>query len=97
MWRVQAFPDLVFEFLPRYQSFQIELKDAEVEGALVAQRSRELTFDVAGGGQRHGKRRRWSDRLSRGSTACSAVPTIILAERSSTSQQSDIYEQTTTF
>lgn len=57
MWCVQALPDLVFELLPRYQSFQVKLKNAEVRGAFIAQRSRELTFDVAGGGERHGKRK----------------------------------------
>lgn len=57
MWRVQAVPHLVFEFLPRYQSFQVELKRAEVNGPLVAQSDRELTFDVTGRGKRHGKRK----------------------------------------
>lgn len=57
MWRVQALSYLVFEFLPRYQGFQVELEDAEVKGAFIAQRSRELTFDVTGGGKRHGKRK----------------------------------------
>ena len=56
MWRVQAVPHLVFELLPRYQSFQVELKGAEVKGALIAQSGRELTFDVTGRGKRHGKR-----------------------------------------
>ena len=48
MWRVQAVSRLVFEFLPGYQSLQVALKGAEVEGALIAQSGRELTFDVTG-------------------------------------------------
>lgn len=56
MWRVQAFPYLVFEFLPRYRSFQVKLEDAEVEGALIAERSRELTLDITCRGKRHGGR-----------------------------------------
>ena len=57
MWRVQAVLHLVFEFLPGYQSFQVELKGAEVKGALIAQGGRELTFDVTGRGKRHGERK----------------------------------------
>ena len=33
------------------------LKNAEVEGALIAERSRELTLDVTCGGKRHGGRK----------------------------------------
>jgi hypothetical protein len=57
MWRVQAFSHLVFEFLPRYRSFQVKLKDTEVNCALIAQRGRELTLDVTGRGERHGGRK----------------------------------------
>ena len=67
MWRIQAFPHLVFEFLPRYGSFQVKLKGAEVRGAFIAERCCELTLDVAGGGERHGGRKGRSDRHDRGS------------------------------
>lgn len=54
MWRVQGIPHSVFEFLPRYRSFQVFLEGAEVEWALIAQSGCELSFDVTGGGKGHG-------------------------------------------
>ena len=67
MWRVQAFPHLVFEFLPGYGSFQVKLEGAEVRGGLVAESSCELTLDVAGGCEGHGGRKGWNDRHDHGS------------------------------
>jgi hypothetical protein len=63
MWRVQAFPHLVFEFLPRYRSFQVKLEDTEVNCALIAERGRELTLDVTGRGERHGGRKGVSESI----------------------------------
>ena len=57
MWRVQTVPHLVFEFLPGYQSFEVKLKGTEIKGALIAQGGPELSFYVAGGSKRHGKRK----------------------------------------
>lgn len=100
MWRVQAIPHLVFEFLPGYRGFQILLKGAEVKGALIAQRDRKLSLDVTGGGKRHGKRKGWSDRLDHGSAAFRvAPPTIVWAKRSlslwAAPRRSNVFHTTT--
>jgi hypothetical protein len=58
--------------LPGDGGFQILLEGAEINGALIAQRDRELSLDVAGRGKRHGKRKGWSDRLDHGSVASAA-------------------------
>lgn len=89
MWRVQAIPHLVFEFLPRYRSFQVELEGAEVKGALIAQGSRELTLDVTSGGKRHGKRKDGViDAITAVLYRSRALKAITCAERSSPSSSS---------